>query len=362
MVDKWLYLAMVMAMVRTESLIITAEVLSLIAEIDEFKGTWRALGRLAPDRLRQLRKIATIESVGSSTRIEGAKLSDREVEALLGRIQAESFTTRDEQEVAGYAAVMETIFSNHEAIPFTENYVKQLHSMLLRYSEKDERHRGEYKKLRNSVEAFDENGQSLGVIFETTTPFDTPREMAELFAWFQEASETKTTHPLIVTAVFIVVFLAIHPFQDGNGRLSRVLTTLLLLKASYAYVPYSSLESIVEQNKDGYYLALRRTQGTLKKELTDWTPWLTFFLRALQKQKRKLEAKVEREKIMRSSLPELSIAILDLVTEHGQISVGDVMKGTQSPRGTVKKRITELVHAGHLKPVGKGRAARYVLA
>lgn len=349
-------------MVRTDSLIITPGTLSLIAEIDEFKVAWRAHGRLAPERLRQLRKVATIESVGSSTRIEGAKLTDREVEALLGRVPKESFATRDEQEVAGYAEVMDAIFSNHSAIPITENYIKQLHSMLLRHSDKDVQHRGEYKKFPNQVEAFGTSGKSVSVVFETTSPFDTPREMQELIAWFKQVSDEKSLHPLVVAGVFIVVFLAIHPFQDGNGRLSRVLTTLLLLRSGYAYVPYTSLESIVEQNKEGYYLALRRTQATLRREETDWSPWLTFFLHALQKQKRRLEEKVEREKIMRASMPELSVSILDLAAEHGRVSVGEIVQATNAPLGTVKKRLQELVKAGHLQPVGKGRAAHYVPA
>lgn len=340
---------------------ITPEMLSLIAEIDEFKGTWKALRRLAPERLRQLRKVATIESVGSSTRIEGARLSDREVEELLGRVGAQSFDTRDEQEVAGYAEVMETVFASHESIPITENYIKQLHSMLLRHSEKDARHRGEYKKLPNSVEAFDESGKSLGIVFETATPFDTPRLMTELVDWFQQTKEEKSLHPLIVVGVFIVVFLAIHPFQDGNGRLSRVLTTLLLLHAGYAYTPYSSLESVIEQSKEDYYIALRRTQGTLRSSSPEWTTWLIFFLRALQQQKARLEAKIDRERLMRASMPELAVTILDLAAEHGQVSVGDIIRITEAPRGTVKKRLGELVEAGHLKLVGQGRAARYIL-
>lgn len=348
-----------MAMIRTASLIITPEMLSLVAEIDEFKGAWRALGKLAPERLRQLRKIATIESVGSSTRIEGAKLSDREIEILLGRVKAKSFTTRDEQEVAGYAAVMETVFASYATIPITENHLKQLHAMLLKHSTKDARHRGEYKKLSNQVEAFDEKGKSIGVVFETSSPFDTPRDMERLVAWFKSESEAKTLHPLMVVAIFVVVFLAIHPFQDGNGRLSRVLTTLLLLKYGYAYVPYTSLDSIVEQSKEGYYLALRRTQGTLKKKATDWSPWVTFFLRVLQQQKRRLEAKVEREKLMRGSLTELAIKILELVSEHGQVSVADIVNATEEPRGTIKKRLSELLANGQLQRVGRGRATRY---
>jgi len=348
-------------MLRPDQCVIHPDMLALIAEIDEFKGAWRALGRLAPERLRQLQKVATIESIGSSTRIEGSKLSDREVEDLLGRIRMQSFSTRDEQEVAGYADAMELVFASHESIPATENSIKQLHSMLLRYSDKDTRHRGEYKKFPNSVEAFDDRGRSLGVVFETATPFDTPRLMTQLVEWIHQVQNDKSLHPLIGIGAFIVVFLAIHPFQDGNGRLSRVLTTLLLLKAGYAYTPYSSLENVIEQSKDAYYLALRRTQGTLKDPSPDWTSWLIFFLRALQKQKAALEAKVERERLMRASMPELAATILDLAAEHGQVSIGDIMRTTAAPRGTIKKRVTDLVNAGHLKPVGRGRGTAYVL-
>ena len=353
---------MIMAMLRIESIQITPEMLALIAEIDEFKGAWRALNRLAPERLRQLHKVATIESVGSSTRIEGAKLSDREVEELLGRVVQGSFATRDEQEVAGYADVMEIVFSSHDSIPINENHIKQLHSMLLRHSDKDVRHRGEYKKLPNSVEAFDETGKSLGVIFETTTPFDTPRRMSELIIWVRQAQDNKQLHPLLVTAVFVVVFLAIHPFQDCNGRLSRVITTLLLLKSGYTYVPYSSLESVIEQSKEAYYLALRRTQGTLSDPSPEWTPWLIFFLSALRQQKARLETKIDRERLMRSSMPELAVTILDLAVEHGQISVGDIMRLTGTPRSTVKKHLAKLVDAGDLTLVGQGRGAKYIPA
>ncbi len=348
-------------MLKVESLAISPEMLALVAEIDEFKGAWRALGRLAPDRLQALRRIATIESVGSSTRIEGATLSDRAVEALLGGVRAEPFASRDEQEVAGYAAVMETVHASHADIPITVNHVKQLHAMLLQYSEKDAWHRGKYKTFPNKVEAFDASGKSVGVVFETSTPFETPAQMEQLTAWFNRAITDGTPHPLLAIGIFTVVFLAIHPFQDGNGRLSRVLTMLLLLRSGYAYVPYTSLESVIEQHKRGYYLALRQTQGTLKGDAPNWSPWLLFFLRALQQQKRNLEAKVERERLMRARLPELAIAILDLAGEHGQVRVADVMRVTGAPRGTVKKRLSDLVAAGHLKRGGKGRASWYAL-
>src|SRR2546425_2342241 len=305
-------------MIRPTGLKITPEILGFIAELDEFKGAWRALSTLAPERLSALRRVATIESIGSSTRIEGSKLSDQDVEKMLSNVEIRSFETRDEQEVAGYAGVTESIFASWSVLPLTENHVRQLHRDLLRYSTKDERHRGDYKKLDNHVEAFDANGKSVGVVFQTASPFDTPRLMAELIAWTTGALSNRTLHPLLVIAVFVVVFLEIHPFQDGNGRLSRVLTTLLLLRAGYAYVPYSSLESIIEQSRDSYYLALRRTQVTIRTPEPDWPPWIDFFLRALQQQKRRLEAKIERERILLGDLPELSVKILELARERGR--------------------------------------------
>ncbi len=346
----------------TTTLRITPEILSLIAEIDEFKGAWRAIGRIAPERLSGLRRVATIESIGSSTRIEGARLSDREVEALLANIRIGSFATRDEQEVAGYAEVMETIFGAYDAIPLTENHISQLHRDLLVHSTKDERHRGSYKTLPNHVEAFDENGKSLGVVFETATPFDTPRRMAELVEWVAGKEKDRSLHPLLVIGVFVVVFLEIHPFQDGNGRLSRILTTLMLLRAGYAYVPYSSLESVIEQSKESYYLSLRRTQGTIRTEAPDWNPWLEFFLRALQSQKQRLEKKMERERIMLAALPELSVLILELAREHGRVTMAEVFRASGSSRNTIKEHLRSLVEQGHLTLHGAGRGAWYGLA
>jgi Fic family protein len=346
---------------NTATVRITPEILSLIAEIDEFKGAWRAIGRIAPERLSGLRRVATIESVGSSTRIEGARLTDREVEKLLANIRLGSFTTRDEQEVAGYAEVMETIFSAYEAISVTENHIRQLHRDLLAHSTKDERHRGAYKTLSNNVEAFNEQGESLGVVFETASPFDTPRRMEELIVWLDEQGREKPLHPLLVVAIFVVVFLEIHPFQDGNGRLSRILTTLLLLRAGYAYVPYSSLESIIEQSKESYYISLRRTQGTIRCTEPDWNPWIEFFLRALHRQKTRLEKKMERERIILADMPELSVALLELARERGRITVAEAARITDASRHTIKDHLKALVDQGHLVLHGAGRGAWYGL-
>ncbi|CAL4870019.1 hypothetical protein MMA231_04317 (plasmid) [Asticcacaulis sp. MM231] len=348
-------------MIKTDTLTITPDILGLIAELDEFKGAWRALGTLAPERLLALRRVATIESIGSSTRIEGSKLSDKDVERLLSKLEIKSFETRDEQEVAGYAEVMEMIFQAWEDITLTENHIKQLHRDLLKYSEKDERHRGAYKTLSNSVAAFDENGQKIGIVFETATPFDTSRLMGELVEWTTATFETRQLHPLLVISIFIVVFLEIHPFQDGNGRLSRVLTTLLLLRAGYAYVPYSSLESVIEQSKEGYYLALRQTQGTIRTETPNWQPWLVFILRALQQQMKRLTKKVEREKIILSAVPELSVRILEHAREHGRVTIGEMARITGASRNTLKEHFRQLHDAGQTVLHGRGRGAWYSL-
>jgi Fic family protein len=348
-------------MIRADTIQITPEILGLIAKIDEFKGAWRALGTLAPDRLSALRRVATIESIGSSTRIEGGKLSDLEVERLLANLQIKTFNTRDEQEVAGYAEVMDLVFSSGQDITLTENHIKQLHRDLLVYSEKDARHRGNYKTFSNSVVAFDENGAQIGVVFETATPFDTPRHMTELVTWMQEERGSGHLHPLLLIGLWVVVFLEIHPFQDGNGRLSRVLTTLLLLQAGYAYVPYSSLESVIEQNKEAYYLALRQTQGTIRADTPNWQPWLVFFLRSLAEQVRRLNKKIEREKLVLAPLPELSLQIVEFAREHGRVTMGEVIRLTGASRNTLKQHFRALVEQGHLNQHGSGRGVWYEL-
>jgi len=345
--------------INTDSLTITPEILSLIAELDEFKGAWKAIGTLAPERLSALRRVATIESVGSSTRIEGSKLSDRDVERLLSSIEIRKFETRDEQEVAGYAEAMETIFIHFPEIGITENHIRQLHRDLLAHSTKDERHRGEYKSSPNNVSAFDAEGNEIGIVFETASPFETPRQMADLVEWTNAALDGNRLHPLLIISIFIVTFLAIHPFQDGNGRLSRIMTTLLLLRSSYAYVPYASLESVMEQTKENYYLALRRTQGTIRNDAPDWSPWVVYFLRALKQHKDRLQKKIERERIMADSLPALSLEILELAREHGRVTISQAVMLTNANRNTVKKHIQSLVSANRLTRHGKGKGTWY---
>jgi Fic family protein len=276
-------------------------------------------------------------------------------------VEIKSFANRDEQEVAGYAELMDLVFSSWQEIPFTENHIKQLRQVLLRYSEKDTWHRGRYKTHSNSVAAFDENGVQIGIVSGTASPFDTPRLMAELFSWVHEEREAGRLHPLLVIALCVVVFLEIHPFQDGNGRLSRVLTTLLLIQAGYVYVPYSSLESVVEQNKEAYYLALRQTQSTIRTDAPNWQPWLLFFLRSLAEQVRRLEKKVERERLVLATMPGLSLQVVEFAREHGRVTIGEAIKLTGASRNTLKQHFRALVDRGHLNQHGRGRGVWYDL-
>lgn len=343
-----------------------SEIIRLVSEIDEFKGRWEALKRLAPERLDGLRRIATIESIGASTRIEGARLSDVEVETLLSRLDMRSLATRDEQEVAGYAGAMALVFENHAEMRLTENTIRQLHGTLLTFSEKDERHRGDYKTLRNDLVAFDARNAPIGIVFPTASPFDTPRRMEELVSWTAKALAEQSHHPLLVIGAFVVQFLAIHPFQDGNGRLSRVLTMLLLLRSGYAYAPYASLERVIEANKDHYYAALRRTQTTLEDDGPDWESWLGFFLRALKRQKDGLAARIERERALESERAgmdgaggALSTRILTLFDAASTLGIGQIERLTQANRNTIKVHLRALVAQRRLVRHGQGRASRY---
>lgn len=344
-------------------MLLAADLVMLVAEIDEFKGRWEALKHHPPERLQNLRKIAAVESIAASTRIEGAKLTDAQVETLLSNFETTSFRSRDEQEVVGYAEAMDLVFGSFADLRPTENHIRQLHqTLLLRHSEKDQRHRGSYKTLPNHVVAFDADGREVGVVFETSTPFDTPRKMEELVAWLSKATNEESLHPLLITSVFVVMFLAIHPFQNGNGRLSRVLTTLLLLRAGYEYVPYSSLESIAEKNKDLYYRALRRTQTTLIAGAPDWDPWVGFFLRCLKKQKDELAQRLEHEprpSANESALTELSVQVLDLIRKHERQTIAQLAEATGANKNTLKVRLRELVNAGIIRRHGKARGTWY---
>lgn len=334
----------------------TGELTRLIGELDHFRGHWRKLQEIRAERLAQLRQVTTIESTGSSTRIEGAELSNAEVAEVLGGIRVDSFRERDQNEVRGYGELLNMVFESYREIPLTENHLKQLHGMLLKYSDRDERHRGRYKALANDVAAMD-GDQVLEVIFRTATPFDTPRLMEDLVRATNKALTDPVLHPLVVIARFIVDFLAIHPFQDGNGRLARVLTVLLLLRADYDYVPYASLERIIEENKQAYYAALRESQLAMRTDPAAFGSWLLFFMRALKSQQRSLQTKLQVEQIL-LEVSDVQQRIADFVVAQGRATSQMVASHLSIPAGSVRYHLGILSQRGVIVARG-GRKGRY---
>jgi Fic family protein len=333
------------------------EVTRLLGELDDFKGRWRRVAEVRAERLAQLRQVTTIESTASSTRIEGAELSDAEVAKVLEGLHVDSFRARDEAEVRGYGELLNLIFESHGEIALTENHVKQLHGNLLRHSEKDERHRGGYKAMDNHVVAKHPDG-TQEITFHTASPFDTPRLMTELVATTNDALAQRHVHALVVVARFVVAFLAIHPFQDGNGRLSRVLTTLLLLQSGYEYVPYSSLERVIEENKTQYYASLRTSQLAMREMPADFGGWLLFFLRSLRAQTLSLESKLEVETSM-LQLSSVQQEMLDLVRATGRATTTTIGGRLGIPYRTVRYHLDILVGRHLLDAHGEKRGRYY---
>lgn len=333
------------------------EVTRLLGEIDEFKGHWRRVKELNADKLGELRRITTIESAASSTRIEGAEVSDAEVAQVLQGLSIDSFRARDEAEVRGYGDLLEMIYHSFDEITLTENHVKQFHSVLLHHTEKDERHRGRYKTIDNHVEATHPDGRKE-ILFHTESPFATPTRMSELVAATNDAFASAQVHPLVVVARFIVDFLAVHPFQDGNGRLSRGLTTLLMLRCGYEYVPYSSLERIVEENKTRYYVSLRTSELAMRDHPEEFGAWLVFFLQALRTQKRQLEAKVDVERSM-LQLSDAQQKVLDAVALKGRMTAPQLVAKLKIPGRTVRYHLDSLTRQGLLDAHGQRRGRFY---
>ncbi len=337
---------------------IPSVIVSKIAKIDELKGRWITGARLSPQVLGRLKRSVLITSTGASTRIEGARLSDEDIEKLMRGINIQKFTNRDKQEAQGYYELLENVFNSWKNLKFNENLIKHFHQELLRYVEKDEKHRGEYKKGENKVHMIDEAGQSVGILFDTSPAYLTPGQMRDLVEWTQKALMENKFHPLLVIGNFLVEFLKIHPFSDGNGRLSRVLTNLLLLQMGYLYVPYVSHEKIVEDNKPDYYIALRRSQKTMGNKNESITDWLDFFLDTVLKQSQMAVELLSKENIEKI-LSEKQMIVWQYIEKIKETSTGDIAKNTQIARPTVKQTLDVLLRLKKIERVGLGRSARY---
>jgi Fic family protein len=333
----------------------------LISTVDTFKGSWKILEQNKAGYLKELKKIATIESIGSSTRIEGATLTDAEVEKLLRSVKITKLITRDQQEVIGYYEVLQIILDNHEDIPLTERYIHQLHGMLLKHSNKDQSHKGKYKILSNQVVANYPDG-SQRIIFRTTEPALTAKEMEALLIWTEKRLKENDLHPLLIVAAFVYEFLSIHPYQDGNGRLSRLLTTLLLIKLEYPFIQYVSFEHVIESRKDDYYRALMDGQKNRYKEEERIEKWVLFFLESLIELTKRLEDKYETYSKLKVGINERQQKILAFVKKKVPAQINEIREHlAEHPRNTIKKDLAYLVNEGLLTKVGAGRGVRYYI-
>lgn len=327
--------------------------------IDSFKGSWKAIEGQQSKYLKELRKIATIESIGSSTRIEGATLTDEEVEKLLKSVRITKLQSRDEQEAVGYYEALEIILDSYAYIDIEERYIHQIHGILLKYSNKDQTHKGKYKNLSNQVVANYPDGTQR-TIFRTTEPHLTPDAVRILTEWTNERLVKKDLHPLMITAAFVYEFLSIHPYQDGNGRLSRLLTSLLLMKQDYRFIQYVSFENVIETRKEGYYRSLMEGQKNRDKENERIDRWLLFFLECLIVLIKRLEAKYETYSKLKTALNERQRKVLDIIKERKTTQIGEIeIQLKDYSRNTLKKDLAYLVREGLLLKTGEGRGVRY---
>jgi len=337
---------------------IPAEIWLKINKIDELKGRWIAGAQLNPIVLDRLKRSVLITSTGASTRIEGAKLSDEDIEKMMRGLSVQKFADRDVQEVKGYFELLNNVFDSWKHIKFTESTIKHFHKELLKHVEKDQGHRGEYKKTENKVRMINEAGESAGVLFDTTPAYLTPKEMQELVEWTIDALKNEAYHPLLTIGNFLVEFLNIHPFVDGNGRISRVLTNLLLLKNGYEYIPYVSHEKLIEDNKPEYYIALRRSQKTLKKEKTDITPWLNFFLDILLEQSKQAVELLSKENVEKLLSPK-QLAVWQYLNTVEEATPAEISKAAKVARPTINQAVDKLLRLKKIERIGLGRTTRY---
>jgi len=327
--------------------------LRIVSKIDRFDASWSSIEKREGQSLKQLKNIATVRSVGASTRIEGSKMSNEEVKALLDNLEITKIEERDAQEVVGYFEVLELISENYNEIEITESNIKNLHNLLLKHSDKDKWHKGDYKQHSNAVEATLPDGTKQ-IIFQTTNAgFETEDAMRNLIEWYNSDTEI---HPLVKTAMFSYEFVSIHPFQDGNGRLSRLLATLLLLKNGYKWIQYVSFEHEIESRKSEYYLKLRHCQAQRPNE--DITEWINFFFSTLLNIQDQLMKKLE-VKGTKAKLSPKEKSILTYIESNPGSKSGEIANKLHIPNPTVKRILTKLLNENLIEKYGIGAGTNY---
>jgi Fic family protein len=336
-------------------------VLNKISAIEAYNGAWMNVESAEGGPLLELRQLATVQSVGSSTRIEGSQIDDAKIDAFLNGLKKTSFTSRDEEEVAGYYETLEMIFENYDILDITENNIKYLHKLLLQHAQKDAYHLGEYKKHENKVVGNYPNGMQV-TIFNTTPPLQTPQAMQDAVQWLTLNLQNKTIHPLMSIAIFVFEFLSIHPFQDGNGRLSRLLTTLLLLRTTYFYTQYVSFEHHIEKRKKEYYASLRDGQSTRGTAQENCNEFLIYFLDCMEKMTVTLEKKYQQLIKKGNYFNKRQTNVIQFIKKKGQVKLADLATTFKDvSNATLKKDLQLLVAKNKIEKTGKLKGTMYMM-
>lgn len=335
------------------------DIYTMIEQIDLLKSKWVSGAKIGHQALGRLKKSVLVTSTGASTRIEGSELTDEDVEKLIRGLSMQKFKNRDKQEVQGYYEILTNVFDSCTTISFSESTIKFFHRELLKYTEKDTAHRGNYKTAENKVAMIGSTGEPTQVLFDTTEAWLTPKEMQELVEWTQNAFLEKKIHPLIIIGNFVVEFLLIHPFTDGNGRLSRILANLLLLQHGYEYMPYISQEKLIEDNKPEYYVALRQSQKTFRGKKENLVPWISFFFKIILEQSKRAIQLLSREEVGKLLSPQQQI-VWECISKHkGDITPLQIFKETKIPRPTISQSLLKLLQLKWIERIGLGRGTRY---
>ena len=330
------------------------EIVQMVSSIHEHKGKQELFLEANVDELKTLLEVALIQSTGASNRIEGIFTSDKRLEELVSQ-KAEP-RNRSEQEIAGYREVLSTIHEGYEYITPRPNIILQLHRDLYSYSQGTAG--GSYKNSDNVIAETDADGYQKAR-FIPVPAFQTAEAMEELCTRFLEAWEADRIDKLILIPMFILDFLCIHPFNDGNGRMSRLLTLLLFYKAGYIVGKYVSMEMLIEKTKETYYEALQASSTGWHEGENSYEPFVKYYLGIMLKAYNEFESRVEHLKHRSLSKPDRIKAVID--NKVGKITKKEIMEFCPDiSKVTVERTLTDLVKSGYIVKVGAGPSTGYV--
>lgn len=340
--------------IKTPEKLLTPEIVQIIASIHEHKGKQELFLEANIDELKTLLDVAFIQSTGASNRIEGIFTSDKRLEELVN--QKSEPRNRSEQEITGYREVLATIHESYEYIILRPDIILQLHRDLYSYSQGATG--GNYKNSDNIIAETDTKGQQKAR-FIPVPAFQTPDAMNELCSNFLEAWDADRLDKLLLIPMFILDFLCIHPFNDGNGRMSRLLTLLLFYKSGYIVGKYISIEMLIEKTKETYYEALQISSVGWHENRNSYEPFIKYYLGIILKAYNEFESRVGYLRNRNIPKPERIKAVID--KKVGKITKKEIMELCPDiSKVTIERTLTDLVKKEYIAKVGSGPATAYV--